>query len=255
MTSPVIRVESVTQSYFSPIAETQAIRSVCFEVEAGEFLVIVGPSGCGKSTLLSLIAGLFPPTRGKILLFDREVRRPTRHTGYMLQTDGLLAWKTVEENVMLGLRIRRQATPENRKRALHWLERMGLSDARHRYPHELSGGMRQRVAIARTLAVDPDILLLDEPFSALDIRTKIQLEDLLLRTVREEKKTVILVTHDLEEALATGDRILIMGGKPGEIRRQLTIPESIRRLPPLESRNHPEFRALFRELWREVDAS
>jgi NitT/TauT family transport system ATP-binding protein len=252
--SPAIQANDVTQSYFSRQGETVAVRSVSFDVAPGEFLVIVGPSGCGKSTILSLIAGIFPPTRGTVRLFGREVNGPTRHTGYMLQKDGLLEWKTVEENILLGLLFRRQDTPENRKNALRWLERMGLGHAGAMYPSELSGGMRQRVALTRTLAVNPDILLLDEPFSALDIQNKIRLEELLLQTVRTENKTAVLVTHDLEEALAMGDRILVMGGKPGEIRNTLLVPDEIRSLSPLDSRNHPAFRALFRELWREVES-
>jgi NitT/TauT family transport system ATP-binding protein len=250
---PAVQIDNLTHAYFTKKEEVTAIRSVSFEVAQGEFVVLVGPSGCGKSTILSLVAGIFPATSGTIRLFGQKVEGPSFRTSYMLQKDGLLEWRTVEQNMLFGLQIQRQATQEKIARARELLEKMGLNHVSHHYPSQLSGGMRQRVALVRTLAVEPDILLLDEPFSALDIQNKILLEELLTRTLKEQNKTALLVTHDLEEAIAVGDRILVMGGQPGEIRHRIDVPDELRRLSPLKARSHPAFRAIFEELWREVE--
>ncbi|MGA8943168.1 MAG: ABC transporter ATP-binding protein [Thermoactinomyces sp.] len=251
-TEPAITLSQVTHAYFTKKEEIVAISGIDFTVPQGELLVLVGPSGCGKSTILSLLAGIYKQTAGKILLFGKKISQRTKCTCYMLQKDGLLEWRTVAQNMLLGLELQKQATPERIDYAFHLLEQMGLGHIAHQYPSQLSGGMRQRVALVRTLAVNPDILLLDEPFSALDIQNKIILEDLLVKVMKKQKKTAVLVTHDLEEALAVGDRILVMGGRPGTIRKTLDVPEEIRLLPPLKARSHPVFRRLFEELWREV---
>ncbi|MBH8606812.1 ABC transporter ATP-binding protein [Thermoactinomyces sp. CICC 10521] len=250
---PAVQIENLTHAYFTKKEEVTAIRSVSFSVDEGEFVALVGPSGCGKSTILSLIAGIFPATKGIIRLFGKKIDGPSFRTSYMLQKDGLLEWRTVEQNMLFGLQIQGQATPDKIAKARDLLKKMGLKHVSHHYPSQLSGGMRQRVALVRTLAVEPDILLLDEPFSALDIQNKILLEDLLARALKEENKTALLVTHDLEEAIAVGDRILVMGGQPGEIRHQIHVPEELRSLPPLKARSHPAFRVIFEELWREVE--
>jgi NitT/TauT family transport system ATP-binding protein len=248
-----IQAVQLTHAFATRTEEITAVQSISLSVAAGEFLILVGPSGCGKSTLLSLIAGIFPPTSGEIFLFGQAMFGPSAHIGYMLQKDGLLDWRTVEQNALFALQIRRQVTTESSARTHHLLDQMGLSHVRHYLPSQLSGGMRQRVALARTLAVQPDILLLDEPFSALDIQTKLQLEELLVHMLQEHQKTAILVTHDLEEALAIGDRILVMGGRPGQIRYTLQVPEAIRQLSPFEARGHPLFQSLFRQLWKEIE--
>lgn len=248
-----IQVINLTHTYATKTEEIIAIRSVTFDVAPGEFLVLVGSSGCGKSTLLSLIAGIFPSTHGKILLFGQELRGPSNRTAYMLQKDGLLDWRTVEQNMIFGLEIQHQATEEKIAHARYLLGQMGLSHVRHHFPSQLSGGMRQRVALVRTLALQPDILLLDEPFSALDIQNKLHLEEMLAQVLSEQKKTALLVTHDLEEAIAMGDRIIVMGGQPGEIRRTFDVPDEIRALSPMKARGHTAFRPLFEELWREVE--
>jgi NitT/TauT family transport system ATP-binding protein len=254
MNSPfAIEIKNLTHTYFTKKEEVTAIRSVSFQVKQGEFLVLVGPSGCGKSTILSLIAGIFPCTQGEILLLGQKLKGPSLHTSYMLQKDGLLEWRTVEQNMIYGLEIRRMNSSENLTHAHRLLNQMGLGHVIHHYPSQLSGGMRQRVALVRTLAVRPEILLLDEPFSALDIQNKIALEELLTHVLAEQKKTAVLVTHDLEEAIAVGDRILVIGGQPGEIRRTIAVPEEIRALSPLKARSHPTFRNLFEILWREVE--
>lgn len=252
-TEPAITLNQVTHTYFTKKEEVTAVSDIHFTVSQGELLVLVGPSGCGKSTILSLLAGIYKQTAGQILLFGEEISQRTKCTSYMLQKDGLLEWRTVAENMLLGLEIQKQATPEQIDYAFHLLEQMGLGHIAHQYPSQLSGGMRQRVALVRTLAVNPDILLLDEPFSALDIQNKIILEELLTEVMKKQKKTAVLVTHDLEEALAVGDRIFVMGGRPGTIRQTIAVPEEIRLLPPFKSRSHPVFRRLFEELWREVE--
>lgn len=253
-TSPyAIEIQNLTHTYFTKKTEMTAIRSVSFTVSSGEFIVIVGPSGCGKSTILSLIAGLFPFTEGEILLFGVPVRQPSSQVGYMLQKDGLLEWRTVDANIRLGLEIQHIANAENIAYARKLLNRVGLSDSLNKYPTQLSGGMRQRVALVRTLATRPDILLLDEPFSALDIQHKLYLEELLVQLLADGQKTAILVTHDLEEAIAIGDRILVMGGKPGQIRREFIVPSELRQLSPIKARGHPAFRPLFEQLWNEVE--
>jgi NitT/TauT family transport system ATP-binding protein len=253
LSAPAVSVDRLTHTYFTATDEVTALEGITFAVNPGEFAVLVGPSGCGKSTLLSLIAGLFPHTSGTILLFGEKITHPSPRTAYMLQKDGLLDWRTVEQNILFGLEIRKAATEEAKEHARSLLAAVGLSHARELYPSQLSGGMRQRVALVRTLAVRPDILLLDEPFSALDIQNKIHLEELLLRFLHEQDKTALLVTHDLEEAIAVGDRIIVLGGQPGRIRRTIDVPDEIRHLSPLESRAHPLFRELFAELWREVE--
>ncbi|MBA4548677.1 ABC transporter ATP-binding protein [Thermoactinomyces intermedius] len=252
--TPAIQFQNVTHTFFSKEEEVTAIRDINFTVEQGETLVLVGPSGCGKSTILSLLAGIYKQTEGQILLFGKEGKtHAAKYTGYMLQKDGLLEWRTVLKNMILGLEFRKQNTPERVEYALHLLKQMGLEHTAHQYPSQLSGGMRQRVALVRTLAVNPEILLLDEPFSALDIQNKIALEDLLKDVMKQHKKTSVLVTHDLEEALAVGDRILVMGGRPGTIQKTMAVPEEIRALSALKSRSHPVFRRLFEQLWQEVE--
>lgn len=254
MASYALEIEELTHTYFTKTEVVTAIGQLSLLVKPGEFVVLVGPSGCGKSTILSLIAGLLSPSAGQIKLFGNPVTGPSPYTAYMLQKDGLLEWRTVAQNMNLGLQLRHQLTSETIAHAEQLLAEMGLAHVAHHYPHQLSGGMRQRVALVRTLAVRPELLLLDEPFSALDIQNKIHLEQLLMDVLKSQQKTAVLVTHDLEEAIAIGDRIHVIGGRPGHIRFTLPIPATIRALPPLEARTHPDFRPLFNALWQEVNA-
>lgn len=252
--SPVISFNHVTKTFITREGETKAVEDIHFTVREGEFVSILGPSGCGKSTLLSMLSGLFPPTKGDILIKNEKVKGPSKQIGYMLQQDYLLSWRTIKQNIMLGLEIQRALNEESEKRALRLLSEMGLISFKEHFPHQLSGGMRQRVALVRTLATNPDILLLDEPFSALDFQTKLKLEDLVVDTLRRKKKTAILVTHDISEAIAMSDRIVLLTSSPGRIKSVIEIPESLRVPLPFESREKPEFQSYFQMVWKELNS-
>lgn len=247
-----IAFDNVTKKYLSLSGETVAVEEFTCAIGEGEFVGIVGPSGCGKSTLLSMLAGLFPPTSGEVRLFGEPVTEPSPAIGYMLQQDYLLPWRTILDNVCIGLEIRRQKDHKRIEHAKSLLYEMGLAGTEKKYPHQLSGGMRQRAALIRTLAVDPKLLLLDEPFSALDYQIKLQLEDLISRTLQKHKITSVLVTHDLGEAIAMCDRVLVLSSRPGRLKSVVDVPPGIRSLSPLEAREHPEFHQLFRRLWGDL---
>jgi NitT/TauT family transport system ATP-binding protein len=249
----VISFEHVTKTFITREGETHAVEDISFTVKDGEFVSLLGPSGCGKSTLLSMVAGLFVPTKGKILLSGDQVTSPSNQVGYMLQQDYLLSWRTIKENILLGLEIQHKCNEENEKRALKLLSEMGLLSYKDHYPSQLSGGMRQRVALVRTLVMNPDILLLDEPFSALDYQTKLRLEDLVVDTLRRKQKTAILVTHDISEALAMSDRIIVLSPNPGKIKSIVDVPDSIRDPLPFYSREVPDFQSYFQYIWKELD--
>lgn len=250
-----LKIEDIHHTYFSNQAAQTAIEGISLDIEKGEFVSFLGPSGCGKTTLLSIIAGLFPPTSGKILLENKPLE--TEHDfsiGYMLQQDYLFPWKTIEENITLGLRLLKQNEGLERIKALKLLNEVGLAGTENSYPRELSGGMRQRAALARTLAVDPKILLLDEPFSALDYQTKLKLEDLVSETLKSFGKTAVLVTHDIGEAIAMSDRIYLFASKPGRIHKTFDVPEELRELTPFHARNHQQYTALFQTIWKELES-
>lgn len=218
-------------------AEVLAAREVNFAVAQGEVVSIIGPSGCGKSTLLNMGAGLSRPTRGLVRVGGEEVTGPNRHVAFMLQKDLLMPWRTISENVQFGLELRGVRPAQRREVAERLLARCHLSGFDQHYPHQLSGGMRQRAALARTLAVDPMVLLMDEPFSALDAQTKMILQQDLARTVHEEGKTVVFITHDLAEAVALSDRILVMSERPGTIVEVIPV-ELPERDNPMQRRKH-----------------
>ncbi|KAA6448504.1 ABC transporter ATP-binding protein [Bacillus swezeyi] len=248
-----LQVQDVTHTYFSLQEKTTALENVSIEVEKGQFVSFLGPSGCGKTTLLSIIAGIVSPTEGRVLIEGQKPDKRDRQIGYMLQQDYLFPWKTIEENILIGLHISKKLNAETKRAALHLLEKLGLYQVEKKYPKELSGGMRQRAALARTLAVDPDILLLDEPFSALDYQTKLNLEDLVFNTLNSYQKTAVLVTHDIGEAIAMSDRILLFSKQPGTIHKTFAVPESLRMLTPFEARQEPEFQSLFQNIWKELN--
>ncbi|MGP6086386.1 ABC transporter ATP-binding protein [Antarctobacter jejuensis] len=216
-----------------------AVRDVSFRVNEGEFVSVVGPSGCGKSTILSMTAGLYQPTRGEVLVSDEPVTGPNSHVGFMLQKDLLLPWRSIITNIEFGLEARGVPAADRRKRAMQELAHCHLSGFENHYPYQLSGGMRQRAALARTLAIDPEIILLDEPFSALDAQTKLLLQNSFAKTIAEAGKTTLLITHDLAEAVLMSDRIIVLSERPGTIVAEITV-DLPHREEPLKRRVMPE---------------
>lgn len=252
---PMIRLQGVSQVYVSEREASLVLEDLNLQVEQGEFVSLVGPSGCGKTTLLSIIAGLLAPTSGEVNVKGRLVDGPSAHIGYMLQQDYLFPWRTILDNALIGLELTGRLDERSRARTRELLAGMGLSGTENQYPSELSGGMRQRVALVRTLATEPGLLLLDEPFSALDYQTKLQLEDLVSDTLKQTGKTSVLVTHDLSEAIAVSDRVIVLDRNPGRIRREFAIPDAIRNAQPFYAREQEEFNELFQALWNELDQS
>ncbi|MDQ2801157.1 MAG: ABC transporter ATP-binding protein [Pseudomonadota bacterium] len=231
----------------------EVIRSVSFSLPRGEIVSIVGPSGCGKTTLLNLLCGLLPPSRGGVLWHGHELNGVPPRVGYMLQKDLLLPWRTAVENVALGLQVRRLARRERMAKARLLLERLGLAAFADYYPSALSGGMRQRVALARTLAPDPDVLLLDEPFSALDFQTKILIERDTARLVRGEHRSLLLITHDVEEAVSLSDRVIVLSHRPCSVVAEHRIELPADRTDMMQAREAPAFAAYVRAIWNELD--
>lgn len=251
-----VELRGVNLRYFTLDEETEALRNVSLAIEQGEFVSIVGQSGCGKSTLLSLIAGILEPTAGDVLVDAKSVTGPSRKCGYMLQQDYLFEWRTILENVLIGPEIQGLDLKQARERAEDLLRRYGLGDFMQHYPDQLSGGMRQRAALARTLCTDPDILLLDEPFSALDFQTRLALADEIGLILRREGKTVILVTHDISEAVSMADRVIVMSRRPGRVKTEHVIrfgAEGSERPNPFDARHAPEFTEYFDRIWGELE--
>lgn len=246
-------VDQVNHTYFTKDSITTALESISFSIEEGEFVSFLGPSGCGKTTLLSIIAGLIKPTEGNVVLNGRKVVKPDSSIGYMLQQDYLFPWKTIEENILLGLKTMNQLSDQTRESSLALLKAMGLEGTEKLYPRQLSGGMRQRAALVRTLSANPNALLLDEPFSALDHQTKLTLEDLVSHTLKEFGKTAMLVTHDIGEAIAMSDRIFLFSARPGKLSKVFAVPPELRELSPFEARQHPQFSSLFQLIWKELE--
>ena len=251
--NPLLTLEHVSFAYHQAEGETPALSDISFTLQPGHFLAVVGPSGCGKSTLLSLISGLLLPEEGTISLKGLPVRDARADIGYMLQRDHLFEWRTVYANVLLGLEIRKQKTPEKLQRVEEMLTAYGLSDFRDSRPSQLSGGMRQRAALIRTLALNPELLLLDEPFSALDYQTRLMVCDDIYGILKKEKKTAILVTHDLSEAISMADQVLVLSKRPGRIRKRVAIQFSIPDRTPFVSRSAPEFKEYFNIIWKELN--
>ena len=238
--------------YQSPESEVEAVKDVSFDLEEGEFVSLVGPSGCGKSTLLSVIAGLEPITGGTAEICGEPITGTSPLIGLMPQQDQLFEWETIRRNVLLGLRIRGDRDPEHIERVESLLERYGLAAFADKHPAQLSGGMRQRCALIRTLATDPRLLLLDEPFSALDYQTRLQVTDHIWRILREQEKTALLVTHDISEAVSMSDRVIVLSRRPATVKTVVDVGE-LRELPPLQRRENPVFSGYFDQIWRELD--
>lgn len=247
----ILRVEDVSHKYQAANGEVAAFGHIDFTVEKGEFISIVGPSGCGKSTLLSIIAGLIAPTSGRVFVQGEEVKGVSPHIGYMLQRDALLEWRTIMSNVLFGLEIRKAKTPQTVQRAEELLHTYGLYEFRNKYPRQLSGGMRQRVSLIRTLAAGPDILLLDEAFSALDYQTRLGVTDDVYRILKREHVTTLMVTHDIPESISMGDKVMILTPRPACIKEVLPI-EFGKDRTPLSCRSDPKFGNYFDHIWKEL---
>lgn len=245
-----LEVSGLSYSYHSMDGETQALSNISFTVDTGEFIAIVGPSGCGKSTLLSIFSGLLKPDEGEILIDGIPLPDSKVNIGYMLQKDHLFEWRSILSNAALGLEIQHKMDEHHKNDLRELMNSYGLGNFENSRPSELSGGMRQRAALIRTLALEPDILLLDEPFSALDYQTRLSVCDDISTIIRGRHKTAILITHDLSEAVSVADRIIILSKRPGRIKGILPIPFSAPGLSPLERRNDPEFSGYFNEVWK-----
>jgi len=239
----ILELKNISKNYHKIDNETQAIADVSFSVEEGELLSLVGPSGCGKSTLLSIISRLIKPSSGEVQLL-----RPVK-LAYMPQRDHLFEWRNILSNACIGLEIQKSKTPENVEFVTGLLVQYGLGDFLRHYPSQLSGGMRQRAALIRTLAVKPDILLLDEPFSALDYQTRLYVAEEITAIIKQQKKTAVFVTHDISEAIAVSDRVIVLSRRPARVSAEHTIKLT----PGVKPREAPEFREYFNEIWKELD--
>ncbi|VIO81309.1 ABC transporter ATP-binding protein [Bradyrhizobium ivorense] len=253
--SPVkIRFEQVRKEFVTrgegggPAGRFTALEDITLDVHAGEFLALVGPSGCGKSTLLDLLGGLTTPSSGRILLDGRPIAGPGRDRGIVFQQYALFPWRTAAQNIEFGLDIAGLKPKQQHEVARHFLDLVGLSGFADRYPHELSGGMKQRVAIARSLAYDPEVLLMDEPFAALDAQTRETLQGELLRIWRATGKTIVFITHGIDEAVVLGQRVAVMTSRPGRIKQVIEIPDALRSEAE-DVRSLPEFGHVRHEIW------
>lgn len=250
---PLVQVQDIVMKYHSPEGETTALSNISLDVFEGEFISVVGPSGCGKSTLLNIIAGLVKPTQGEVRINDLPVQGVSSSVGYMPQTDQLFEWRTIWKNVVLGLEVQNKVTAETKEWVQTLLAKYGLWEFRNSFPSQLSGGMRQRAALIRTLAVDPEILLLDEAFSALDYQTRLVVSDEVKSIISREGKTALLVTHDIAEAISMAGRVAVLTSRPGTVKSIHEIVLTCVEHTPIKCREAPEFRDYFNIIWKELD--
>ena len=248
----LLELDHVGLSYHTLSGEIQALSQISFSVQEGEFVSLVGPSGCGKSTVLNLIAGLLIPEQGQITMQGLPREHSVLSVGYMLQKDHLFEWLTIYENVLLGLEIQKRKTKESLSHVDRLLQEYGLWNFRFSHPSQLSGGMRQRAALIRTLVLEPELLLLDEPFSALDYQTRLNVSDDIGKILKSSGKPAILVTHDISEAISMADRVLILSARPATVRKIIDIDLDISDRTPLSSRNAPDFKKYFNIIWKEL---
>lgn len=249
----ILRVEGIVHKYQSKNGETLAIEDVSFTVREGEFIGIVGPSGCGKSTLLSIIAGLEKSSAGAVFIDGKKVEGVSGDVGYMLQRDNLLEWRTIMKNVLLGLEIQGKINKENLGYAEELLKSYGLWEWRDKHPSQLSGGMRQRAALIRTLVIRPKILLLDEAFSALDFQTRLTVTDDVYKILKNEKMTTVMVSHDISESISMSDKIAVLTARPAKVKQIHEMRFEREGLTPLERRNDRMFGQYFNTIWKELD--
>lgn len=248
----ILEVKNINKKYQSKEGEILALKDVSFDVNDGEFISIIGPSGCGKSTLLSIIAGLESKSSGSISLNGKEMEGSSPSIGYMLQRDCLLEWRSILSNAMFGLEIKGKTSNSDKEYVERLLKKYSLYEFKDKYPSELSGGMRQRAALIRTLAIKPKILLLDEAFSALDYQTRIMVTNDIYSILRKEHITAIIVTHDISEAISMSDRVLVLSERPGTVKRIHNIDFEIDGRDPINCRESPKFSTYFNTLWKEL---
>ena len=248
MKNKILQVDKLSKNYNTLKGEINAIEEISFDISEGEFLAIVGSSGCGKSTLLSILCDLEKPTTGKI------IKKEGLKIGYMLQEDALLPWLTVYENATLGLKIKKLDTPDNLKVVIRLLKAYNLYEFKDKFPKDLSGGMKQRVALIRTLAIKPDLLLLDEPFSALDYQSRLAVSDDVYKIIKKENKTVIMVTHDIAEAISMADKILVLSKRPATIKKVYEINLQSKSTP-INNRKDSMFNNYYDLIWRDLDVN
>lgn len=251
-TQYMLQLQNISYSYHTLHGETKALDRLSFGVKEGEFVAVVGPSGCGKSTLLSIVAGLLSPEDGTIKVNNPDGSLHYPRVGYMLQHDHLFEWRTVHKNVILGLEINHMLTEERLNYVEQLLYDYGLEHFRDKRPGELSGGMKQRAALIRTLALDPQLLLLDEPFSALDYQTRLSVSADICKLIRRTGKTMLLITHDLSEAISLADRVIVLSKRPATVKCEIPIHLTLTDDSPLAARNAPEFKNYFNQLWEEI---
>ena len=248
----ILELKDISKKYQSKKGEIIAIKNISMRVKEGEFISIIGPSGCGKSTLLSIISGLEEKTTGEIYIEGEKIEGISAKIGYMLQKDCLLEWRTIWSNVVLGLELKGKINEENKNYVENLLKKYNLYDFKDKYPSELSGGMRQRAALIRTLAVRPKILLLDEAFSALDYQTRIMVTNDIYNILRKEGITAIIVTHDISEAISMSDRVVVLTKRPGTIKDIHKIDFEMENRNPINCRENPKFSKYFNTLWKEL---
>lgn len=249
----VLKIEKVRKKYQAQNGELEAIKDVSFSIYEGEYVSIIGPSGCGKSTLLSIIAGLEEKTSGEVYIEKEKISNVSQKIGYMLQKDSLLEWRTIYDNVLFGLEVRHIKSEENKAYVNELLKKYHLYEFKDKYPSQLSGGMRQRVALIRTLAVKPKILLLDEAFSALDYQTRLMVTKDIYQILKNENITTIMVTHDISEAISMSDRIIVLTQRPAKVNKIHTIDFEMENRDPLNCRKSSKFSKYFDCLWKELD--
>ena len=251
----ILKIEKISKRYQAKNGEIEALKDISFTVNEGEFVGIIGPSGCGKSTLLSIIAGLEKKSEGTLYIDGEESNSLSPKIGYMLQKDSLLEWRTIYKNVIFGLEIRKINTPENRQYVEELLKKYHLYEFKDKYPSQLSGGMRQRVALIRTLAIKPRILLLDEAFSALDYQTRLMVTKDIYEIIKNENVTALMVTHDISEAISMSDRIVILTTRPATVKTIYDIDFEMENKNPLSVRESPKFSKYFDSIWKELDVN
>ncbi len=242
----ILSICNLSKTYHSILGETLAINNINFDINKEEFVGIIGPSGCGKSSILNIISGLDNDYEGKIKI-QQDIK-----VAYMFQEDALFPWLTILDNVLLGLKIKKELNNDNKNYVLNLLKKYGLYDFKDKYPNSLSGGMKQRVALIRTLATKPDILLLDEPFSALDYQTRLKVSDDVYRIIKKEKKTVLIVTHDISECISMCDKIIVLSKRPAIVKNIYKI-ELDNKSTPIKNRESSNFSYYYKTIWEEID--